>query len=286
MSRDDGDEPEAMWDETAVAPPETDGREGGDGVHSPPPRAGSAGHGRRGTDNGGSDRWVDRLADQQYEDRPPEPRSDEAMDPGIFDAGVVTFSLRYPFGEGGSAALLTGVLGLLSFLVVPGVLAAGYITRLAGGAARAEEPPGYDDIWGIARCGIVVTLLWWGAVGGLVVLVYLSADESVLLASVLALGGSYLLPGLFTTYAATESLREAATRTPEFAFTRTYALHFLASAVVLVGMSVFGLFVLLFVTFAVLLVPFAALVPAAYWGYLYGEAIEEGMVEPLPATEG
>ncbi|MFD1646737.1 hypothetical protein [Haloarchaeobius litoreus] len=282
MSRDDESEP--MWDDVASAPRDTDRQRWDDGARSPPRRDGGALHDRRGPDDAGSDRWVDRLGDQQYERRVAESRSDEGMDPGIFDAGVVTFSLRYPFGEGGSAALLTGVLGIVSFLVVPGVVAAGYITRLAGGAARAEEPPGYDDIWGIAKVGLVVTALWWGAVGGLGTLVYLTAGESVLLASVLALGGSYLLPGLFTTYAATEDLREAAARTPEFAFTRKYALHFFADSVLLVGLVVVGFLLLLLVTFAALLLPLAAMVPAAYWGYLYGEAIEEGLVEPLPAT--
>ncbi|WP_256295881.1 Rab5-interacting family protein [Haloarchaeobius salinus] len=268
MSRDD--ESRATWDATAGPPPRDDG--------VAPER-------RRETGADGSDRWVDRLGDPRYERRAAEPRDEAGMDPGIFDAGVVTFSLRYPFSEGGSAALLTGVLGILSFLVVPGVVAAGYVTRLAGAAARAEEPPGYDDIWGIAKCGLAVTVLWWGAVGGLGTLVYLSAGESVLLASVLALGGSYLLPGLFTTYAATEDLRAAAVRTPEFAFTRKYALHFFADSVLLVGLLVVGVFVLFLFTFATLLVPLAAMVPAAYWGYLYGEAIEEGLVEPLPPAD-
>ncbi|MFC4405269.1 hypothetical protein [Haloarchaeobius iranensis] len=284
MSRDD--EPEPTWDDTAASPRDAEGRPWDDEARSPPGRGQPAAHGGGGPGDAGPDRWVDRLGDPRYERQPADPRSDEAMDPGIFDAGVVTFSLRYPFGEGGSAALLTGVLGILSFLVVPGVLAVGYLTRLAGAAARAEEPPGYDDIWGIAKCGVVVTVLWWGAVGGLGTLVYLSAGESTLLASVLALGGSYLLPGLFTTYAATEDLREAAVRTPEFAFTRRYALHFFADAVLLVGLLVVGFLVLLLVTFAAFLLPLAALVPAAYWGYLYGEALEDGRVEPLPPTDG
>ena len=284
MSRDD-DEPEPRWDDTAAGPRDAERRPWDEEARSPPGRGQAATHGTSERGDAGSDRWVDRLGDPQYERPPAEPLPDEVMDPGIFDAGVVTFSLRYPFREGGSAALLTGVLGIFSFLVVPGVLAAGYVTRLAGAAARAEEPPGYDDIWGIAKCGVVVTVLWWGAVGGLGTLVYLSASESALLASVLALGGSYLLPGLFTTYAATEDLRETAVRTPEFAFTRRYALHFFADTVLLVGLLVVGFFVLLFVTFAAFLLPLAALVPAAYWGYLYGEAIEDGRVEPLPATD-
>lgn len=285
MSRDGGDEPEATWDATAGEPPEGDAR--WDRTAGSSPRGGEpATSGTRPATAADSDRWVDRLGDPRYERPAAEPRHDEGMDPSIFDAGVATFSLRYPFGEGGSAVLLTGVLGILSFLVVPGVVAAGYVTRLAGAAARAEEPPGYDDIWGIARVGLVVTVCWFGAVGGLTTLVYLAAADSVLLASVLALGGSYLLPGLFTTYAATESLRETATRTPEFAFTRKYALHFFANGVLLAGLLVVGLIVLVLVSFAVLLLPLVALIPAAYWGYLYGEAIEEGLVEPLPPADG
>jgi hypothetical protein len=284
VSRDD-DEPEPSWDDTAATPRDAEGRPWDDTARPPAGRGQPAAHGGGEPGGTGSDRWVDRLGDQRYEGQAAEPRYDEGMDPDIFDAGVVTFSLRYPFGEGASAALLTGVLGVLSFLVVPGVLAVGYATRLAGAAARAEEPPDYDDSWGIAKVGLVVTLLWWGAVGGLGTLVYLTAGESALLASVLALGGSYLLPGLFTTYAATEDLREAAVRTPEFAFTRTYAIHFFADAVLLFGLVVVGFLALLLVTFAALLLPLAALVPAAYWGYLYGEAIEDGLVEPLPPTD-
>jgi hypothetical protein len=284
VSRDD-DEPEPLWDDTAATPRDAEGQPWDAAARSPPGRGQPAAHGGGEFGGTGSDRWVDPLGDPRYERQPVEPRYDEGMDPGIFDVGVVTFSLRYPFGEGGSAALFTAVLGILSFLVVPGVVAAGYVTRLAGAAARAEEPPDYDDLWGIAKCGVVVTALWWGAVGGLGTLVYLSASESALLASVLALGGSYFLPGLFTTYAATENLREAAARTPEFAFTRTYALHFFADTVLLFGLFVVGFLVLLLVSFAAFLLPLAALVPAAYWGYLYGEAIEEGLVEPLPATD-
>ncbi|MFC7096598.1 DUF4013 domain-containing protein [Halobaculum marinum] len=74
--------------------------------------------------------------------------------------------LSYPLA--GDSALgrivIGGLLGLLSFLVIPGILLFGYLVRVLEGTARGEEtPPAFDD-WGEMLVdglkGLAVTLAY------------------------------------------------------------------------------------------------------------------------------
>lgn len=268
---------EAAWDDRTRAAP---ARPGTDGRRTTGSRGGArAGDGRA----GGSDHWVDTLREQQYEPHREPSRRRSGFDPTLFDAGVATFAFRYPFEREAKTALATAGLVLFAVLVVPGVLAAGYLTRLAGAAARAEETPGYGDVSGLFVLGAVASLFAVAAVGGLTLLVFVTADTSRWLSAALALAGAYLLPGLFATYAATEDPREAVRRTPEFAFTMRYLTQFVVSGTLTFVGGGLVFFLLALVPFGLFVVPlFAGFLPA-YWGYIYGEALEAGDVRPLPA---
>ncbi|WP_435348396.1 DUF4013 domain-containing protein [Haloarchaeobius sp. HRN-SO-5] len=203
----------------------------------------------------------------------------------MFDGNAASFALRYPFGRGGTAVVLTMVLSLLSFLVVPATFVVGYLVRLAGAAARAEQPPEYEDLGGLLVLGVAASVGLVGYAGAVAALVYAGLQVDVTLAGAFTVAGCYFAPASVTALAATGAVGPAAAvdGVLSFALTRHYLFRFVAYVLVVVIAGVVGLVALFFVPFGLLLAPLAAVPSAAYWGHAYGTALDEGVVDPLPA---
>ena len=179
------------------------------------------------------------------------------------------------------------VLSLFSVLVLPWLFVAGYLVRLVGTAARAEQPAEYEEPWRLLATGALATVGAFLYASGTVVIVYAALRVNTTLASALTLAGCYLAPATVTTFAARGRLGpgEAVDRVLEFAFTRRYLLHFVGYVTVGAVCSVVGMFALFLLPFGFLLSPLASVPSAAYWGHVYGRALENGVVTPLPTDE-
>jgi hypothetical protein len=215
-------------------------------------------------------------------------------------------AINYPReGEAGWTTIaIGGVLGLLSFLIVPTFLVLGYGARVLRAAAadpETETAPVFDE-WGdlfvdglklfvVGFVYLLVPLLVLGVTAGGFILAVLSGSESLSIAAIFgALGGLtiaglltllvyYFLPAALTFVATSGNVGDGfdVGRIRALVTTREYAVRWLVALAVLfvVGAvaSVLGA-----TGIGGLLVPFVAFYGSVAAYYLYGGAV--GVVEP------
>ncbi|WP_254831089.1 DUF4013 domain-containing protein [Haloglomus salinum] len=215
-------------------------------------------------------------------------------------------SINYP-REGGDSwktIAIGGVLGILSFLVVPVFLVLGYGARVLRDAADdpgTESAPVFDD-WGellvdglklfvVSLAYLLVPLVIFGVTTGGLVVAILTGSQSLTAGAILgALGGFvvaglltlliyYFLPAALTFVAMSGSVADgfAIGRIRALVTTREYAVRWLVALGVLVVVGAITS-VLSATGIGALVVPFVSFYGMVSAYYLYGGAV--GVVEP------
>jgi hypothetical protein len=205
---------------------------------------------------------------------------------------VFGFAFGYPVRDSWKPLLLSSVLILFSFLLIPGLIVAGYGFRVARAAALGRpNPPKFDDwggfifdglrllavtlIPGLALMLIVgVGLLGALATDALAVLVLLLIVAYVALlyaiyAFMTAFVGSNSVIGAFTDGRATSLLASGH-------YLKSVLLFIVFNIALSILISIASItFVGIFIGAAFQIIAFGA-----FWGYVYYRAVEKGIVPP------
>lgn len=223
-------------------------------------------------------------------------------DAGRADAGPpqdrkdgVEFALTYPVSNGWGATLVSGVLLLTGFLLVPFLALAGYSYRVGRAAALGrEEPPGYGNWGGLIVDGLrftVVGLVLAVGFGLLWALVFVLIETSpwfALLVVPMYLVAIYALPAFVAAFLGTGSVTRA--------FTGGEAATLLGSGYyaksvlfwLLLQFALGFVVALLFLTLVGWIwgYAFTFLAGSAFWGYVYYRAAGQGIVPSAAGTVG
>ncbi len=221
--------------------------------------------------------------------------------PQYVEDGRFNFAIKFPISNGYGPVGGGAICSFLSFFILPLFTLYGYVYRITGSASRGEtvQPTFSDDLVGMSVKGLVLVLLYVVvAIVGVIfvgagVLVGLAVSEvfAVVFGLVFGLGLIYIAPAILTLYPATGSATAALSprRIADFAFTGKYFVAYLgfillniainivffvvAIALVITIIGIFLLFPLMYVFSA-----YVAYVVGAYWGAVYYEAVEEGLI--------
>lgn len=242
----------------------------------------------------------------QYQQGPP-------RDPGPrVEDGKISYALKLPYAGGWKELLLGSVCGLFAWLLIPAVFLSSYLYQLTGAATRGSQfKPDFGDSTDTLVPGLVFFLVFVGIVIlNNVIQIALGAGPTTtgatgtpgttttdlnLGAQLLSFGVTqaifYFVPAFYTGYAATGSFSGGISAIPNFSLTKKYFVSYLVYLVISIAIGVavgIAVFVLFITIIGWILLPFvipAAIVyayyfMASYWGAVYYEAAQEGIVPP------
>lgn len=213
----------------------------------------------------------------------------------IWQTGRVEFALRYPFSNGWTTVAGCALLVFLSALVLPAVVLVGYAYAACRGASygelRISTPSGLlAAVWkgagAVLLTAVVVTAVSvaGGAAAGFArAEIPEYAEEAEVVGAVAAfVAAAYLLPAFGTVYAVTGSLLRTllSARAARFALSTHYAVAWLLSLVFGVALLIVGVISVPTVVGVFLWLGYAPLAVASYWGRVYKEALDKGVVSP------
>lgn len=160
------------------------------------------------------DRGEEEVIDEDEEIPPPPPVSDvqdEASKSELpRDEGVLGFCLTFPSRKGIGPPLIGGILFLLFFLVIPVILAFGYLVHLTRAAAHgANEPPNFDDWADMLVDGVVLVLVFIPVFIVFAIVLAIFDQLHWSMGSLWTLVGVYVFPAIYTNYAASGTWRGA-----------------------------------------------------------------------------
>lgn len=223
---------------------------------------------------------------------------EDRSQPGeVWNAGGFEFSLRYPFSGGWKPLLLCAVMVFLSSLVVPVFAVVGYAHHIGRSAVYGSlEAPSFGNFFERAFDGVMVTtvlgFLVAAFLGAGALLIDIEDDVGITEAEtgmlLIVVGGflTYVSNGFLTVHAATGSLIETFTtrRVPEFVTSTYYLKAWLLQFVVWLGVLLVGVMSAATVVGVFFWIPFALMASASYWGRVYKEAMDRGIVEPVDTS--
>lgn len=200
------------------------------------------------------------------------------------------FALYYPKERGWKPVIISGLLVLASFLIIPILLLWGYSYRVGRAAATGHPaPPEYGDWGGLAVDGLRFFVLMF--IPGLLWLIIVGIISVILppLGFIAALAMYWFVGAFMTAFMGSGSVREAFTDGQVTnLLSSTYFLKawlgfilFIIAMWILMVISIFTIVGWLFV--------FGYLVAAigAYWGHVHYLAVKEGIVSaPTPYEDG
>ncbi len=177
-----------------------------------------------------------------------------------------------------------GVCLFFSFLILPGLVSSGYQYRLWRAAALGDEQPEFEEYGDLLGKGLVLIVAGL-PLGVLFLLGYvLLFTENYVAAIAVNTVVFALAPAITTVFAATGSISETYTsrRVPDFVLTGHYAKYLVLS----LGLAVAMYIVMLLSVFVFLVgvffgTTYATFAQASYWGRVYNQAMEKGVVEPV-----
>jgi hypothetical protein len=195
--------------------------------------------------------------------------------------GLLSFAFEFPRRRGWKPLLIGGGLFLISFLIVPYFLILGYSYRVGRAAAIGHnEPPAFGDWGGLAFDGLrmfaLVLILGIPAT----ILQLVGAQISPILGIVLSLAVGLALPAFQVAFLGSGSITGALTdgRATSILFTTYYLKALLLS--ILLGIATTLLFLLSIITIVgwLFVLAFVVFVAQAFWGYVYFQAAQKGIV--------
>jgi len=215
--------------------------------------------------------------------------------------GVFGFGFGYPVRDGWKPLLLSSVMVLLSFLLIPLAIVAGYGFRVARAAALGRpNPPKFNDWGGFIFDGLrllAVTLipgLAWILLIGVGFGVAFAADSLVVLALLFAVSYVVLLYAVYafmTAFVGSNSVVGAFT--DGRAISLLTSVYYLKSVLLFIVFNIALSIVLTLASFTLVGVfigaAFQILALGAFWGYVYYQAVEKGIVpraEPDSRSSG
>lgn len=235
----------------------------------------------------------DRLSDRSQADTD-QAASDAEPDP--FRQDPVSFGLGYPVTDSYEPLIVGSIAALIGFVLPPVLLVpAGYAIRVGSAAARGEPtPPDFEDIGGLFVDGVravVVLAVLWGVVaivGASMWALGLELGAGTPAVAVAAVGatlvGLYATPAVLATYSVTGRVGAAFAQgvAGEFAVQSRYAKAFLSWLVIMTIGTVCLLVSTPFIIGPAVVGTHMLTVSAAFWGYQYRAAADDGVV---PAAE-
>lgn len=239
----------------------------------------------------------DTGVDASTATEPEKPVDESSSAEDYDDEGLVSYAISFPGRSGFGPVLVGGILFLLSILILPFFIVAGYLVKLTEYAAkgRPEPPEDFGDWSDLLVYGLVVSFLVYLP---LLVLIYaaflvptlLLADSvpavGLLLGAVLALLVGYLFPAVLVNYCVNQRLGDAYDpgRISDLAFNSTYLLSYLIFFFLNILLSLF-FFVAILLSFLTL-IGWIIIIPliyfyqyaifAAYWGRVYYKTVGAG----------
>lgn len=205
--------------------------------------------------------------------------------------GGISFALGYPKRDGWTPVLISTLLLVGSFLIVPAFILVGYGFRVARAAALGRpNPPSYDDWGGLIVDGLrfLGMYILLGIVVGIPLFILQRiaiASESVvllLLYFVVSIVAGYATVAFYTAFVGSNSISDAFTNGQAFNLLRSgYYLRAYLLSIVLGIILVVLLFVSIITIVGWLAVyAYIVLAQAAFWGLVYYRAAQEGIVSP------
>lgn len=245
--------------------------------------------------------------DDRGYDQPPR-RDTQSEKERYIEDGKFSYALFFPV-TGGYRALGFGALCyLLSFLIIPVFTLLGYVYRVIEAATYGDTvQPRFEDPFELTKDGFFFFLVYlaFGIVTFVAIMlaggIGIAADSaplSALLVVVVSILLGYIAPAVLVLYGASGDFGTAFSpeRIREFAFTGKYLISYLAFIVFIFALQV--VFALLAIALAITVIGIFLLIPlllvavpyfyylaASYWGAVYFEAYQEGLVEDPVAPE-
>ncbi|MDL0118803.1 DUF4013 domain-containing protein [Halobacterium salinarum] len=187
--------------------------------------------------------------------------------------------------------LISTLLIVGSFLIVPAFILAGYGFRVARAAALGQSnPPSYDDWGGLLVDGLrfLGMYLLIGIIGGipLVILQYAAiGSESVvllLLYFVLSIVVGYATLAFLTAFVGSNSISDALTNGQAFNLLQSgyYLKAYLLNIVLGFILGVVLLLSIITIVGWLAVYAYVVLATAAFWGFVYYQAAQKGIVSP------
>jgi len=219
---------------------------------------------------------ADTGADGTDRDKSPQVAAD-----GGRQQGLLSFAFDFPRRRGYKPLLIGGGLFLLSFLIVPYFLILGYSYRVGRAAAIGHsEPPAFSDWGGLAFDGL--RLFAFGIILGIPagILQLVGAQITPVLGIVLSLAIGLVFPAFQVAFLGSGSITDALTDGSALSIIPTgfYVKSLLLSIVMGIATSI--LFVLSIITIIgwLFVLAFIVFVAQAFWGYVYFQAAQKGIV--------
>jgi len=251
---------------------------------------GGSDDGQRSSIDGGQGNWRDQSGAE-----PAGQESAGADEAALHETDPFTFTFKYPISSGWRPLVVSALLFLGSLFVLPVLVLTGYAYRVARAAALGEPTaPVYEDWGGLLVDGIrylvlsaVVAVGFYAAVGG-IVLLGSEATLALFLLVPVYVGFGYAMPALLVTFVATDSVTAPFTtrRAVDFLLTVEYLKAFLIGLGVAFALEFLLVFSFVTIVGWIVAIPYFWLAYAAYWGYAYRDAAENGAVPPASGTVG
>lgn len=220
--------------------------------------------------------------------------------PGRGPSNALDFSFSFPKQNGWMPVLISTVLALFSFLIVPAILLAGYGFRVARWAAADQaQPPTYSDWGGLVVDGVrfgllsvltgfgffLIYVLTFGGVFGATAVGDPTGELFVLILPLFVLGyvGIFVLVNaVMTVFVGNDSLVGAFTDGRLISLLKSW--YFYKAFVFFVALNIIFQ-MLFFVSILTIVGPlvvnaYMILAFGAYWGYVYREAASRSIVPP------
>ena len=194
--------------------------------------------------------------------------------------GKLDFPVKFPQSGGWRPVGIAGLMLLLSFLVAPLFVLAGYCSRVCRAAARgAEEPPAFDDWGGLLKEGVLWSIAVLGftiLLGVVVAILYFAADATGLagiggLAILTYVLGLYATRAVMTLYAVTLDFRAtfSASNIWTLTFSVDYLVTFLAELLITLALGIVAGIAVFTVVGWIWVYAYIYIASAALWGLFF-----------------